>query len=567
MPLQNSIFTKKVLVSVGTLLLGSWLGIFPLICLGDTKPPTFTVPPTIYQNPNPRVPLAAVVRFSTDEPVHTKINISDGKRTWDIVFDDSYKPADGLPIVGMRPNQQHQFHISIRDAADNETNAPEVLQFTTPPLPPDFKEFPPIKTTISQSNRMEPGITILSVRRRVPGEGHRKFNQRFGMLLALDAENEVIWYYHFNSRISDFERLLNGNLLYITQDYRVFESDLLGNIVSSWYATGRPGGPVEGIPVETMTFHHEIDELPSGNFVVLGTELRTIDNYYTSETNPNAPRKTQNVIGDQIIEFQRDGKIVWRWNAFEHLEPFKIGYRLFSGYWMRRGFPNTVDWTHANGLLYNEQDDSLLVSMRQQDAILKIDRASGEIRWILGEPSAWSAKLQNCLLKPKGDIRWFYHQHAPTPTPANTLLLFDNGIYQTHPFNPAVPPAKSYSRAVEYAIDEENMTVREVWFSEKQGDDDAAVSFAMGDVDWLPKTGNVLVAYGFLLPRDEIDKITWKNVLNFRAWTRVREYTHTNPPEVVWEIVMDNDSMEEPLGWIVFGAERIPSLSPLHNFD
>lgn len=111
------------------------------------------------------------------------------------------------------------------------------------------------------------------------------------------------------------------------------------------------------------------------------------------------------------------------------------------------------------------------------------------------------------------------------------------------------------------------MTVREVWFSEKQGDDNAAVSFAMGDVDWLPKTGNILVAYGFLLPRDEIDKITWKNILDFRAWTRVREYTHTNPPEIVWEIIMKDDSKKESVGWIIFGAERIPSLSPSHHFN
>ncbi|EDN71182.1 Arylsulfotransferase [Beggiatoa sp. PS] len=206
--------------------------------------------------------------------------------------------------------------------------------------------------------------------------------------------------------------------------------------------------------------------------------------------------------------------------------------------------------------------------MRQQDVILKIDRASGEIRWLLGEPSGWSAKLQARVLKPKGDIRWFYHQHAPTPTPANTLLLFDNGIYQTHPFNPAVPPAKSYSRAVEYAIDEENMTVREVWSSDEFGSN-SVISFAMGDVDWLAKTSNVLVSYGFLMPRDKIDKIkpTWENVLDFRAWSRTREYTHTLPPELVWEVVMEDNSKTNPIGWIIFGAERIPTLSPSHHFN
>ncbi len=561
MQLQNSIIIKKVFV--GTILFGSWIS--PLTCIGDTKPPTFTVPPTIYQNPNPRVPLAAVVRFSTDEPVHTKINISDGKRTWDIVFDDSYKPADGLPIVGMRPNQQHQFHISIRDAADNETNAPEVLQFTTPPLPSNPKEFPPIDISAKHLEKMEPGITMLSVRRRMPGRGHQKFNKGFGILLVLDSEGQVVWYCRFNSRISDFKRLHNGNLVYITQDYRVVEIDLLGNIVKSWYAKYRPDGPTaESISVETVTFHHEIDELPSLNFVVLGTEHRMIDNYYTSETDPNAPRKTQMVIGDKIIEFQRDGKIVWHWNAFEHLAPFRIGYQTLNDYWAIRGFPDAVDWTHANGLLYNNQDDSLLISMRKQDAVVKIDRATGRIKWILGEPSGWPVKLHERLLKPEGKMHWFYHQHAPRPTPAG-LLLFDNGTFQARPFKSTVSPANSYSRVVEYAIDEEKMTVREIWSSESQNDKDAVVSYAMGDVGWLPKKGNILVAYGWLLPQDEISKITWDNVRNFPSWSRVREYTHTNPPKLVWEAVMKDDSKEEPIGWIIFGAERISSLSLLHN--
>ncbi|MCK5718538.1 MAG: aryl-sulfate sulfotransferase, partial [Thiomargarita sp.] len=409
-----------------------------------------------------------------------------------------------------------------------------------------------------------PGITMLSVRRRAVGRGYRKFNQGFGMLLALDAEGEVIWYYRVNSRISDIERLRNGNLIYLTKDYRAVEIDLLGNVITSWYAAGRPEGPdMNSIPVDTTTFHHEIKELPSGNFIVLGTELRLIDNYYTSETEPNAPRKTQKVMGDKIIEFQRDGKIVWQWNAFEHLDVFRIGYLALNDYWSMRGFLNTTDWTHANGISYNKQDNSLLISMRKQDAILKIDRASKEIQWILGEPSDWSVKLQSKLLKPIGNMRWFYHQHSPKLTSQNTIILFDNGIFQARPFNPPISPAKIYSRAIKYAIDEKNMTVREIWSSE-EFNQSPVISFAMGDVDWLPKTNNILVSYGFLMPHDKIDKIkaTWGNLLQFRAWTRTREYTHTNPPELAWEVIMEDNSKEKPTGWIIFGAERIPSL---HN--
>lgn len=547
---------KKVVTSAGSLTLAGLLGLLLSKCVDSTLP-VFTQPPVVSANPNPAVPLGAVLRFSTEEAVRTVIEVSDGKHKWKLTYDGSHNPQDGLAVIGMRPGRRHEMRVSIRDANGNIATIPETLEYTTPPLPSERAEFPPIRVTVRKPEKMEPGFTLFSPRRRRIGD--LKFGQSFGMLLAIDAQGEVVWYYRTDSRISDLERLRNGNIMYLTQDYRVVEIDMLGNVVQTWYASGRPLGPTEGIPIQTLAVHHEVDELPSGNLVILGVEKRAIDNYYTSAYDAKAPRKTQNVMGDEIIEFQRDGKVVWRWKAFDDLDSFRIGYQTFGDYWVRRGFPDTVDWTHANGLLHDERDDSLLVNMRIQSAVLKLDRSTGEIRWILGEPSGWPKKLQDRVLKLEGETRWFHHQHAPVPTPIGTLLLFDNGNFQARPFTPPVPPAQTYSRAVEYAIDEENMTVREVWASEGPGPD-AVVTFAMGDVDWLPETGNVLVHYGFIFPRNEIEKVTWE-APRFKSWSRIREYTHTTPPEVVWEVVLEDKSDEDPIGWSIFGGDRLPSLS------
>ena len=50
-------------------------------------------------------------------------------------------------------------------------------------------------------------------------------------------------------------------------------------------------------------------------------------------------------------------------------------------------------------------------------------------------------------------------------TPAGTLLIFDNGNHRASPFDGTVPLLndETYSRAVEYAVDEENMEVRQAW--------------------------------------------------------------------------------------------------------
>jgi hypothetical protein len=90
----------------------------------------------------------------------------------------------------------------------------------------------------------------------------------------------------------------------------------------------------------------------------------------------------------------------------------------------------------------------------------------------------------------------------------------------------------------------------------------AVVTYAMGDADWLPQTGNVLVAYGLCPPQEQIERVNWDNVLEFPSWTRVREVTHTHPPQVVWEVTIKDNDREEPLGWTVFGADRLPSLIP-----
>ena len=522
--------------------------------------PGVSGPVTVEPNPNPAVPLAAVVKFVTKSPVKTTISVTDGANEWTLDYDFSQDPREGLAVVGMRPDRRHEIHVTVR-AGNGAEERFGPFEFVTPALPEAGVEFPPINVTVSSPEKMEPGVTLFNPRRRRVGRSQEvnRFNADFGMLMALDSAGEVVWYYRVDSRISDFEKIRNGNIIFCTADYRLIEIDWLGNTINQWYAKGRPEGPAEGIAVDTLTFHHEIDELPDSNILVLSSEWKEIDNYYTSELDPNAPRKRQRVMGDVIVEFDRKtGEIVWKWHAFEHMDPFRIGYETFSPYWIRRGFPDMVDWSHANNLLYDETDDSVIVNFRYQAAAVKIDRATQQIKWIFGEPSGWG-ELSNKVLKAEGEIEWPYHQHSPSPTPNGTLLLFDNGNYQARPFRERAKVEDTYSRAVEFKIDEQSMTVSQVWKSEEPTDD-RVIAVAMGDADWLPESENVLVAYGALLDPASIGKVTWEPAsrLTFKQWTRLREYVRSDPPEVVYEVVLQAD--EPDMGWTLFGAERIGSV-------
>jgi len=529
------------------------------------SPLAFVEMPHVRPNPNPRVPLAALVSFKVNRPVYTDLEVTDGKHRWRLTYGREADPQQGLPVVGMRPGREHTITVTVRDIAGQSCRAPQPLTFRTPPLPTEWGAFAPIQISTSETERMEPGVTLFSARRRLPAgskrmppEAQRAFNQNYALLVAVDAHGEVVWYYAGDSRISDFIQLRNGNLLFLTQDFCAVEIDLLGNVVASWYAARRPQGPKEGaIPIDAQTFHHCIRELSSGNLIVFTAQARKVPDFWTSEEDPTAPRRDTMVMGDEIVEFQRDGQVTWRWNAFDWLDPYRSGYETLSNYWAIRGFPGYADWTHGNGIWVDEEEDALIVSLRLQSAILKLDRRSGEIVWILGEPSDWPAYLQNRLLVAEEGTRWPYHQHAPSITPQGTLLLFDNGNYQAHPFRKPLPPAQTYSRAVEYAI--RGKRVSEVWASDHPGPD-AVVTYAMGDADWLPETGNVLVSYGLCPPTASLPQATWRNILTFPSWSRIREVTHTTPPQVVWELVV-RDPSPDPLGWTIFGAERLPSLA------
>ncbi len=532
-------------------------GCFLAALLGCSSGPDLATPITVEPNPNPAVPLAAIVRFEAAEPVTTDIHVSDGEHDWSFRYDESHDPKAGLAVVGMRPDRSHEITVTVRNAAGEAAPA-ATFEHATPPLPEVGVEFPPIQVAVSKPEKMEQGVTLFNPRRRRVGRGQEiaDFNANFGMLMALDADGEPVWYYRSDSRVSDFEKVRNGNIIYCTADFRLVEIDWLGNTVNQWYAKNSPLGPRDGVAVDTLTFHHEIDELPNGNILVLSSEWKEIDDYYTNEYDARAPRKKQKVMGDVIIEFDRSsGEVVWEWHAFEHMDPFRIGYETFSSYWIRRGFPDTVDWSHANNLLYDESDDSIVVNFRYQAAAMKIDRKAREIKWIFGEPTGWG-DLSDKVLAAEGEVRWPYHQHSPNPTPNGTLLIFDNGNYQARPFRKATPVPETYTRAVEYAIDEEKMTVRELWQSE-QNDEDRVIAIAMGDVDWLPETENILVAYGALLTPDSIGKTSWESSsrLGFSQWTRLREYVRSDPPEVVYEVILDTGKPD--LGWTLFGAERI----------
>ncbi len=164
-----------------------------------------------------------------------------------------------------------------------------------------------------------------------------------------------------------------------------------------------------------LTLHHEITPLPNGHVLVVGNTIKNV--VLTGQTTP-----TQ-VLGDVVIDLDQNMKPVWVWNEFDHLD-------------VNRHPWNFPDWTHTNAVIYSKDDGNILVSIRHQNWVVKVDynngAGTGNIIWRLGEGGDFT--LQGGV----DPTDWFYAQHGPAFTTANTtgifgLTLMDNGDDRMYP--------------------------------------------------------------------------------------------------------------------------------------
>lgn len=560
----RSRFVNKETIAVRTSFInqrGWWLfcmvffGLEPIIAAGQER--LFVRSPTIRSNPIERVPLVAIVDCDTQLDSLITLEIDDGQRQWKQPPVESLAAATAhhVAVLGMRPARRHSIrvHATARDGSRSETSEP--LVFETAELPANF---PPLKVTVAESKRMEPGLTWFATNLWIDDESMMDY----GYIIALDAAGEVVWYCHTQDRIADMRVLDNGHLLYQHGNYRfLYEIDLLGRDVRSWYGSNltEPPNPTSmGVAVDTM--HHEVIEMTNGNFLTLATELIHVEKFPTSLRNANASWEPAHVVSDAIIEFQpSDGRIVRRIALADLVDRQRIGYLSLGGFWKDK-YDHLLDapardWMHANGLVTIPGEEAVVVSLRHLDCLIKVDMASGTARWILGDPSGWKPPWQALVLQPVGDWPWSYHQHAPQWTPRGTLRIYDNGNYRARPFDKVVPARENASRIVEYEIDEGAMTVTQTFAGFGVPGDMFYCPF-YGEADELPLTGNLLVTNGGHIEAEDgtpIDEVPGK-----RQWARIFEMTRVSqgPAEKVFEVICDS-GLGSRYGWSIYRAQRL----------
>src|SRR5205085_4516432 len=155
------------------------------------------------------------------------------------------------------------------------------------------------------------------------------------------------------------------------------------------------------------------------------------------------------------VVLDEDLQVAWAWDAFDHLD---VNRGPVLGEIVNRGEPGpdsvvpnypAVSWLHDNAVSLSPTDGNLVLSMRHQDWVIKIDYANGagdgHVVWRLGQGGDFAVNSAD-------PNPWFSHQHNAHYIDDHTLILFDNGNTRR-----ASDP-NAHSRGQVWTLNEQAMT-------------------------------------------------------------------------------------------------------------
>ncbi len=384
-------------------------------------------------------------------------------------------------IAGMRPNAG--YRLQQQWLIGRFTVGGPLMSFQTGHVTRPVQNYS-VEQPVDASTSLQNGVLLTTY---VVGEAGVNYP------IATDLAGHLIWYYDTlgtPAQIGSFiaRPVAGGTFLVIMKDQSyegqvLREIDLAGNVVRETHAR-RVSRQLMAMGLDPITsFHHEAQRLPNGHTIVLGSVERL-------ETDVQGPG-TLDVLGDMVIDLDQNLQVVWAWDAFDHLDVSRAAVLGESCQAEGPGCPplfladTANDWLHSNSLYYDPTDGNIMVSMRHQDWVVKIDYANGtgtgDVIWRLGQDGDFQLVPDD----PSDPWPWFSHQHE-VEIEGGQLLVYDNGNTRVTTLG------GGDSRGQVWALDEANRVATLV-----HDFDLGEYSFALGSAQLL-SNGNYHFLNGFV---------------------------------------------------------------------
>lgn len=334
-------------------------------------------------NPFGEAPLTALVLFTTIMDYRVRATVTGDREDTSFVFEYPAEKRHRVPIIGLYPGRSTEVVIELLDENDEVCDSRR-FPIATKPLPEDLRDIiTPGKINARpafQNILIAGGIDIRPC--------------------VFDKEGKIRYYLKRKPKGYGIFPLSKGRFLFMEREIsapsytnphsvQMYDMDYLGRVGRTYLVKNGA--------------HHTVEEkTPGGNILTAGNSLEE-----HSE--------------DLILELDR--------NNGEIVHKIKLG-DLFDD-----KYQDMMDWAHINSASYDEEQDSMLVSMRNIHSVAKFDWSKDEIRWIMADPRFWEGTaMTDKLLTPVGDVPWFYQQHAvfeveleKNPAPGvKYIMVFDN---------------------------------------------------------------------------------------------------------------------------------------------
>lgn len=258
---------------------------------------------------------------------------------------------------------------------------------------------------------------------------------------------------------------------------------------------------------------HDFYLLPNGNRIMLCQENVIVDMRQFVAGGHPAASITQAVVQ----EVRPDGFVVFQWRSLDHI-PVTASYEDLEAAAIRYIHNNSIDV---------DTDGNLLLSLRHCAAVVKVNRNTGEVQWIMG------GKLNQFTFIDEHEENaptYFSYQHHVIRLPNGNITMFDNGNLRS----------PQYSRCLEYAVDEEQKTARLVWEYRRTPD---IFTQLQGSMQTLPN-GNRLITWGSaaLKGAPAITEIDANNTVVFEATSQKDMYFY-KASKISWPYGAPSDSV------------------------
>ncbi len=252
--------------------------------------------------------------------------------------------------------------------------------------------------------------------------------------VVIDADADIRWVAPVaidgSSLVPDGDSFLIGKQAGLTLSRLFFDGRITESLIAAPGYTG---------------FHHNIDVGKVGFLGEFDTVVGGVPNIETV-----------------LMEFDRSGVKGKEWDFADIVRRHMLKHGDDPSLFVRPG----IDWFHMNASTYDRRDDSIIASSRE-NFVIKVDYNSGDIKWILGDPTKYwysfpSLRAKALTLEAGG--LYPIGQHALSVAAGGGLLLFNNGGRSfNQPAGVALGEARTFSTVSLYDVDLEKMTARESW--------------------------------------------------------------------------------------------------------